>query len=116
MEAFPKTYQKQLLIYLSCRKKCLRKLFVSWAVMKDIKVADGFSQGLSKPLKPQSQISRSFNLNGVNPVITMMSGDVSPREIDFLYSWNEENTFSSAFFYSSSKVVGEIKQCKKKTS
>ena len=84
-------------MYLSGRKKWLRILFVSWAVMKDIKVADGFSQGLSKPLKPQSQVSRSFNLNGVNPVIAMMFGDVSAREIYFLYSCNEQNTFKQSF-------------------
>ena len=68
-------------------------MFVSWAVMKDIKVADGFSQGLSKPLKPQSQVSRSFNLNGVNPVIAMMFGNVSAREIYFLYSCNLKKSF-----------------------
>ena len=62
--------------------------------MKDIKVADGFSQGLSKPLKPQSQVSRSFNLNGVNPVIAMMFGDVSAREIYFLYSCNFKEKLS----------------------
>ena len=65
----------------------------SQLVMKDIKVADGFSQGLSKPLKPQSQVSRSFNLNGVNPVIAMMFGNVSAREIYFLYSCNLKKSF-----------------------